>query len=96
MFNPAEETEENWEDEIRDDVVDECSRFGAVLHAAVDKMSAGHVYVMFADTASAVAAAAKMAGRYFAKKVISVEFIDASKYVQKWPEAASAAGMATA
>lgn len=94
MFDPSEETEENWEDEIRDETVDECSKFGAVLHAAVDKMSAGHVYVMFSDVASAAGAAAKMAGRYFAKKIISVEYIEQSKYVQKWPEAASAGAMA--
>jgi RNA-binding protein 39 len=37
LFDPAKETLPNWDSEIRDDVVDECSRHGTVLHIFVDK-----------------------------------------------------------
>ena len=39
MFDPAAQTEANWEAEVADDVRDEAARFGAVLHLHVDKNS---------------------------------------------------------
>jgi RNA-binding protein 39 len=38
MFDPATETSPSWDMEIRDDVIDECSRHGGVLHIYVDKV----------------------------------------------------------
>jgi len=47
MFDPAAETSPDWDQEIRDDVIDECSRHGGVLHIYVDKFAPeGNVYVM--------------------------------------------------
>ena len=39
MFDPTNETERNWDFDIRDDVLDECNKFGDVLHIHVDKVS---------------------------------------------------------
>lgn len=39
MFNPAEQTDPNWLAEITDDVRDECSKFGPILHIWVDPNS---------------------------------------------------------
>jgi RNA-binding protein 39 len=39
MFDPTNETERNWDFDIRDDVLDECNKFGDVLHIHVDKTS---------------------------------------------------------
>ncbi len=39
MFDPTNETERNWDFDIRDDVLDECNKFGDVLHIQVDKTS---------------------------------------------------------
>lgn len=40
MFNPAEETEKDWDLDLRDDVQSECeSKYGAVAEIRVDKDS---------------------------------------------------------
>ena len=45
MFDPAEETEPGWDQEIADDTKAECSKYGPVLHAHVDSASKGFVYL---------------------------------------------------
>ena len=55
MFDPATEASKNpnWSQEIRDDVIDECNKFGGVVHIYVDeKSSDGNVYVKCATIAS--------------------------------------------
>ena len=39
MFDPATEREQAWDQEIRDDVVEECNKHGPVMHIYVDKAS---------------------------------------------------------
>lgn len=39
LFDPEEETEPNWPEEIRTDVTEECTKFGAILHSHVEKDS---------------------------------------------------------
>ncbi len=39
MFDPQSETEADWEVDIRDDVLGECSAHGPVLHIHVDMYS---------------------------------------------------------
>lgn len=39
MFDASQQTEPEWEKEVAEDVRDECSKFGAVLHLHVDKAS---------------------------------------------------------
>lgn len=39
MFDPSTETETGWENDIRDDVLEECMSFGNVLHINVDPFS---------------------------------------------------------
>lgn len=39
MFDPQSETETGWEADIRDDVLEECSVHGPVLHIHVDILS---------------------------------------------------------
>ncbi len=65
----------DYDKEISKDVLDECSKFGKVLHVFVDKNSAGHVYIKFDNEASARAAHSTMNGRWFAGKQISSEFL---------------------
>merc|ERR1711936_247967 len=46
MFEPDSETEPGWDQEIRDDVIEECNKYGGVLHIYVDKSAPqGNVYV---------------------------------------------------
>lgn len=39
MFDPSNETDPHWELDIRDDVLEECSKYGSVVHLYVDKSS---------------------------------------------------------
>ena len=55
MFDPATEASRNvdWAQEIRDEVIDECNKFGGVVHIYVDEKSAdGNVYVKCSTIAS--------------------------------------------
>ena len=71
MFDPANETAPNWDLEIRDDVIDECTRHGGVLHIYVDKLAAqGNVYVKCNSIAAAVASVNALHGRWFAGTVL--------------------------
>lgn len=76
MFDPKEETEVGWELEIKADVVDECSKYGAVVHAEVDSQDPdGCVYVRFDSAEACDNALQTMNGRWFAKKQISAKFL---------------------
>jgi splicing factor U2AF 65 kDa subunit len=89
MVTPEElEDEEEYVD-ILDDIKTECERFGVVqslviprprdgFHAAV-----GKVFVEFGDVAMAQAASTELHGRGFANRIVSVEFMDESKYAQR-------------
>lgn len=74
MFDPAEETEPNWDLEICEDVKAECSKYGEVVHAYVDRNSKGFVYLKFVAPAGAAAAQAALNGRWFAGKRIAADF----------------------
>ena len=39
MFDPTSENEPDWETDIRDDVLEECSAYGNVFHIHVDVYS---------------------------------------------------------
>lgn len=48
MFNPAEETDKDWDLELRDDVKSECQdKYGAVAEIHVDKESSVGVLAHF-------------------------------------------------
>lgn len=67
MFNPKSETASDWDLEVKDDVIEECSKYGGVQHIFVDKTSEqGNVYAKCPDVQTAVAAVNALHGRYFA------------------------------
>lgn len=87
MFDPTQETEEDWDKEIKDDVKEECGKFGNILHIFVDKTSAGHVWLKFSTVTAAQAALSSLDKRWFAGQMISAEFIDEKEYTAKFPDA---------
>jgi len=89
MFDPANETGENWDQEIAADVSEECSKYGKVVHCFVDKYSEGHVYLKFDSIVSSSAAGKAINGRFFAGKQIAAEYITVDAYNVKFPESAS-------
>lgn len=66
MFDPSAENEPGWDSEIRDDVLEQCVRFGTVLHIHVDPYSQGNVYLKCALPQVAAAAFNHINGRFFA------------------------------
>ncbi|KAG7554741.1 Splicing factor RBM39 linker [Arabidopsis suecica] len=83
MFDPATETERDFDFEIREDVADECSKYGEVNHIYVDKNSAGFVYLRFQSVEAAKAAQRAMHMRWFAQKMISATFMPPHEYEAK-------------
>lgn len=79
--------------EIKEDVKDECGRFGAVLAcempkpsaegAAADPPGVGAIYVEYGDAAHAVAAAAALGGRDFGGKKVEAGFLTEEKWAAK-------------
>lgn len=63
------ESRTTWDQEIRDDVIEECNKHGGVLHLYVDKASPqGNVYVKCPTISAAVASVRALHGRYFGGK----------------------------
>ncbi|XP_024011564.1 RNA-binding protein 39 [Eutrema salsugineum] len=83
MFDPATETEPDFEEDIKVDVEEECSKYGRVNHIYVDKNSAGFVYVRFDSVQAAAAAQRAMHTRWFAQKMISAIFMPPHEYEAK-------------
>merc|ERR1719351_700256 len=87
MFDPAKETEPGWDQEIRDDVIDECNKYGGVLHIYVDKSAPqGNVYVKCPNISTAVAAVNALHGRWFAGKVITAAYVPVTNYHNLFPD----------
>merc|ERR1719411_2596979 len=94
MFDPITEREPNWDQEIRDDVIDECNKHGGVQHIYVDKASPqGNVYVKCPNISTAVAAVNALHGRWFAGKVITAAYVPVSNYHNLFPDAEKPGGL---
>ncbi|KAK9908927.1 hypothetical protein WJX75_004772 [Coccomyxa subellipsoidea] len=74
MFDPKEETEPDWDQEIATDVTEECSKYGPVSHTHVDKNSKGFVYLKFVTVEGSAAAQKALHGRWFAGRQVVAEF----------------------
>ncbi|KAL4704050.1 hypothetical protein ACJJTC_001972 [Scirpophaga incertulas] len=91
MFDPATETNPNWDIEIRDDVIGECNKHGGVLHVYVDKASPqGNVYCKCPTIATAVASVNTLHGRWFAGRVITAAYVPLVNYHSLFPDAMTA------
>jgi len=75
MFNPAEETEPTWVQELESDVKEECNGYGQVLHIHVEEESLGEIYLKFDSVESAQRAVQSLNGRWFGGKQIQAVFL---------------------
>lgn len=83
LFDPAQETGECWDQEIADDVREECeAKCGRVAHIHVHRDSPGDVYVCFREQAAAERAHKMMSGRWFAARQVSSSFQFAPLYAE--------------
>jgi len=81
LFDPKEETEPEWWLDIAEDVKGECSKFGAITHAYVDKESQGFVYLRFVDVPSSTRAQQALHARWFAGRKIAAEYQFEATYI---------------
>merc|ERR1712210_198119 len=91
MFDPTKETEGGWDQEIRDDVIEECNKYGGVLHLYVDKVAPqGNVYVKCPTVNTAVSSVNALHGRWFAGNVITAAYVPLVNYHNLFSDAAYA------
>jgi RNA-binding protein 39 len=81
MFDPATETEPNWDHEIKEDVKEECDSLGGAEQVVVEtKKPGGIVFVRMRTIDGATKAANSLNGRYFAGRMITCSFLDEKTY----------------
>ncbi|OMJ14820.1 RNA-binding protein rsd1 [Smittium culicis] len=80
MFNPENETDPNWADELKEEIADEVCKYGELAHIHLDPESKGHVYLKFKSVDSAAAAIKDLNNRWFGGNQISAISIDTNKY----------------
>ncbi|XP_046842316.1 RNA-binding protein 39-like [Xenia sp. Carnegie-2017] len=91
MFDPSKEQDKDWHLDIQDDVLDELSKLGGIVHIHVDQTSMqGNVYLKCVTPDIAVAAVKTMHGRYFAGKQLLAKTMPLSQYHGMFPNAAMA------
>ncbi|CAI0468812.1 unnamed protein product [Linum tenue] len=89
MFDPQSETEPDFDLDIKEDVQEECSKFGTLKHIFVDKNTMGFVYLRFDNTQAAMNAQHALHGRWFAGKMITATYMVPQMYQQKFPDSNS-------
>lgn len=76
MFDKDEETEEGWEEDIKLDFEEESSKHGNIISVKVmSKEVGGKIYSSFETQDGARACAENLAGRWFDKRQLRVEFV---------------------
>mmetsp|Transcript_4644 Transcript_4644/g.7049 ORF Transcript_4644/g.7049 Transcript_4644/m.7049 type:complete len:80 (-) Transcript_4644:98-337(-) len=76
MFDKDEETEEKWADDIKLDFEEEGSKHGKLVSVKVMcKETGGKIYASFKSLEGAASCAANLAGRWFDKRQLRVEFV---------------------
>ena len=77
MFNKDEETEQGWEEDIKLDFEEECAKYGKISSVVVmSKEIGGKIYATFDSVDGAINCAKNLAGRWFDKRQLRVEFVD--------------------
>jgi len=91
MYNQAEETEPNWQQELKEDVTTECSKqYGKVVHLGLQlDNDDGEIYVKFENTAGGVNAFKGLNGRFFGGRTITAQYVVDAVYHMNFPKAAN-------
>jgi RNA-binding protein 39 len=87
MFDPKEEKDPDFHLDIKEDVEEECTKYGKLKHIFVDKFSQGHVYLRFTNIDGANKCVENLHNRWFASKKITAEFVVEATYLLKFPDA---------
>jgi RNA-binding protein 23/39 len=77
MFDAAEEGEGDWDVAIKEDVSEECSKYGVVEHCFVERRKPGGiVFLQFNSLNASYQAANSLNGRFFGGRMLTVTFLD--------------------
>jgi len=87
MFDPKEEKDPDFHYDIKEDMEEECAKFGKLKHIFVDKNSQGYVYLRFTSVDAAQRCVENLHNRWFASKRITAEFVVEATYLLKFPDA---------
>ena len=78
----------NWKQELQEDVMEECLKYGGIVHINIDdRTREGNIHIKCPTIAVAMNAVNGLNGRYFAGKQISATYIPLATYHQSFPEA---------
>jgi len=89
MFDPAKETDPDFDLDIREDVMDEVAKYGQLRHIYVDKTSVdGQVFLKFVNHAGAAATFQALNHRWFGQSQIKCQYVPLPKYNSQFPDAA--------
>lgn len=83
MFDPEGEDEKGDPDfftDLQEDVKEECGKYGQVVAAKIKPVSAGFVYMKFADQTGATACVGALNNRWFAGKQIGAAYVPEEEY----------------
>lgn len=76
MFNKDEETDVGWENDLRDEFIDECGKYGTIISVTVvSREIGGKIYASFSDVTGAQTCARSLAGRWFDRRQLRVEYV---------------------
>ena len=77
MFDKDEETDGGWENDIKLDFEEECAQYGKITQVLVmSKEVGGKIYASFDSIEGATKCAKALAGRWFDKRQLRVEFVE--------------------
>mmetsp|Transcript_36994 Transcript_36994/g.81036 ORF Transcript_36994/g.81036 Transcript_36994/m.81036 type:complete len:199 (-) Transcript_36994:79-675(-) len=78
MYDKDEEEDEGWPEEIKEEFMDECGKYGKIMSVLVmSNDPGGKIYATFETVDGAMACAEALAGRFFDKRQLRAEFIQA-------------------
>ncbi|KAG0499717.1 hypothetical protein HPP92_003999 [Vanilla planifolia] len=85
MFDPNTETDPDFDLDIKEEVQEECTKFGPLKHIYVDKHSSnGCVYLRFENVTAAAICQRTMHMRWFARRSLSATFMSRQDYEMKF------------
>ncbi|EGD83699.1 hypothetical protein PTSG_04304 [Salpingoeca rosetta] len=91
MFDPAAETDPDWHEDVRDEVLEASTKYGPVFHIFVDKTAPqGQVFLKFKDSVASAQAYQAMNGRLFDGRTVKAEYMKETFYTTRFLDAADA------
>lgn len=91
LFDPRKESEKDWELDYRNDVLEEVTKIGIVVHISVDTISQeGNVYIKCLTPDVAAKVIQSFNGRWFAGRTIRAVVIPVNNYHTMFPDSANA------